>query len=133
MAPKERPSDITQRKPGEATLQYYYACTVKPNMVADRNDKIKLDLCVEKQFCGLNIQDRKYEMDAKGVLHVHFTLVTRSKFKSYYAFFKKGWSIHLSLIKDKLALCRWKHYLTKGDPDDQVLLLAHARTTYLFQ
>lgn len=135
MAQTECPDLDNLAKPATArsSLQYYYAVTVKPNSKLEQNDKDILERVVGEQFEGFRLDDRKYELDSLGILHIHFTLVSSFKIKSYYRFFKKGWMIHLSFIKDKIALCRWKHYLTKGDPDDQVLVMAKARTTYLFQ
>lgn len=116
------------------TIGYPYAVTMKPNLKVEQNSKSIIEIAMRNAFDDMNstICDIKYEMDAKHVLHVHFTYITEKKLKSFYPYFKKGWMVHLSYIKDKTSYDKWRNYLTKGATSDQVLEEAAARLDYLF-
>lgn len=136
MPQQECPLDGDLAKPGEASLQYVYryACTMKPNMKLEQNNESIMNIALKNQFDDLDsrIENKKFELDSNGVLHVHFTYITSTKIKSYYRYFKKGWMIHLSFLKDEPSYQRWCHYLTKGDPNDQVLFEARCQREYMF-
>lgn len=136
MARQVCPLDGDQAKPGEASLQYgyRYAVTMKPNSKLEQNNPDIMQMVLLQQFDDFDakIEDLKYEMDSKSVLHCHFTYLTLKKLRSYYPFFKKGWMIHMTIITDDVAYRKWKHYLSKSDPNDQVLFEARCQKEYMF-
>lgn len=115
------------------SILHYYAVTMKPNMAIEQNNVDMLELVFDDRFGDYVTNYPKYELDSRSVLHKHFTLVVPYKLKSYYPFKRKGWMIHLKKLKDTSAVFKWRHYLTKGEPDEQVLLMAQAQTQYMFQ
>lgn len=114
---------------------YRYAVTMKPNFACEQNNidilERTLDYCFGYPYDFL-IQDKKYEMDSKAVMHLHFVLVSKTKLKSFYAFFRRGWHIHLKFLKTEKDHTKWLHYLKKGVSNDAVLEEASARLDYMF-
>lgn len=112
----------------------YYAITVKCLKVGLRNSQVDLDmmlLLLKKK--GIHILYKKYELDSQhNALHVHGVFIMERPLKSYYPFRWDGWTIYFDRLKEDYDLWRWLNYLTKGDPNSQILILNMALSEYMF-
>lgn len=126
----------TQAKPAGAKRSIlnekeYYAVTIKPMTLKDRNNEHKLEELAGVLFEG-KLTDIKYELDKRMILHIHAVYPVDKKIKSFFPYQQKGYSVHLKHLATPTDKAKWLNYLKKGPPTEEVLFSNYAVTRYLF-